>query len=43
MYFLSILIKQLILISPQIHRLTIMNRLLLGFEAAKSAWHAGVT
>jgi hypothetical protein len=43
MCFLSILVKRLILISPQIHPLAIVSRLLLGIDAARFAWHDGVT
>jgi hypothetical protein len=43
MCFLSILIKRLILISPQIQRLAIVSRILLGFDAARFAWYDGVT
>jgi hypothetical protein len=41
--FLSILIQRLILIPQQIRRLAIVSRLLLGFNAAKFAWPAGIT
>jgi hypothetical protein len=43
MCFLSILIKRLILISPQIQRLAIVSNLLLGFDAVRCAWHVGAT
>jgi hypothetical protein len=41
MCLLSILIKRLILILPEIHRVAIVSHFLLGFDAARSAWQAG--